>query len=56
MKMPYEKVDKMRRYLCINCGTFIMKSAISDPYMCRDCEKLLDGAELGERYIYLDNY
>ena len=33
-----------------------MKSALSDPYMCRDCEKLLEGAEGRERYHYLDNY
>ena len=46
----------MARYVCINCGTYIMKSAISDPYMCRDCERLLEGAENRERYTYLDNY
>jgi len=44
------------RYVCINCGTFIVKSAISDPYMCRDCERLLEGTEGRERYNYLDNY
>jgi len=48
----------MARYLCINCGTFIVKSALTDPHMCRDCEKLLAGAEDGKigRYAYLDNY
>ena len=46
----------MARFICINCGIFIVKSAMSDPYMCRDCEKLLEGAEIGERYNYLDNY
>lgn len=33
-----------------------MKSALSDPYMCRDCEKLFEGAEMRKRYTYLDNY
>ena len=33
-----------------------MKSAISDPYVCRNCEKLLEGTEREERYTYLDNY
>ena len=46
----------MARYMCINCGTFIMKSALSDPHMCRDCEKLLEGADREEKYAYLDNY
>ena len=46
----------MARYICINCGTFIIKSAMSDPYMCRECEKILEGAELEERYAYLGNY
>ncbi|MBI3035138.1 hypothetical protein HYY71_02340 [Candidatus Woesearchaeota archaeon] len=46
----------MARYVCINCGTFIMKSAISDPYMCRDCERLMEGSEADKRYTYLDNY
>ena len=32
-----------------------MKSALSDPYLCRDCERLLEGAENRERYTYLDN-
>ena len=46
----------MARYMCINCGTFIMKSALSDPHMCRDCEKLLEGDEEQQRYVFLDNY
>lgn len=45
----------MARYVCINCGTFIMKSAISDPYMCRECEKLVEGSEGERRYGYLEN-
>ena len=44
------------RFVCTSCGNFIVKSAFSDPYMCRDCEKLLEGAEDRERYTYLDNY
>ena len=31
-----------------------MKSAFRDPYLCRDCEKLID-AEKREKYAYLDN-
>lgn len=46
----------MARYVCINCGTFIMKSGISDPYICRACEKLIEGAEGRERYTHFDNY
>ena len=45
----------MSRFICMSCGAFIMKSALSDPYVCRDCEKLLEGSEIGERYSYLDN-
>jgi ribosomal protein L37AE/L43A len=45
----------MTRFSCTNCGTFIVKSAICDPYMCRDCERLLEGAEFEERYGYLDS-
>ncbi|MBI2657641.1 hypothetical protein HYX08_03025 [Candidatus Woesearchaeota archaeon] len=45
----------MARYVCINCGTFIMKSAVSDPYMCRDCEKLLQGIDGERKYGYLEN-
>jgi len=44
----------MARYMCTNCGTFILKSAVSDPYLCRECEKIIEGAELEERYPYLD--
>lgn len=43
------------RNICISCGTMILKSALSDPYLCRDCEKMLEGSEREERYIYLDN-
>ena len=45
----------MNRFICTNCGTFIVKSAFSDPYLCRDCEKLLEGAGIEERYARLDN-
>ncbi|MBI4452440.1 hypothetical protein HY637_03360 [Candidatus Woesearchaeota archaeon] len=44
----------MTRFTCTNCGTFIVKSAFSDPYLCRDCEKLLEGENIEERYKYLD--
>ena len=44
----------MARYMCTNCGTFIFKSAVSDSYLCRECEKLIEGAELEEKYNYLD--
>lgn len=46
----------MARYICVNCGTIIIKSALSDPYLCRDCEKLLESGRGAERYEYLDNY
>lgn len=40
---------------CINCGTFIVKSAISDPYLCRECEKMLEGTNSERKYGYLEN-
>ncbi|MBI2659855.1 hypothetical protein HYX07_01710 [Candidatus Woesearchaeota archaeon] len=40
---------------CINCGTFIVKSAISDPYLCRECEKMLEGSNAERKYRYLEN-
>lgn len=46
----------MARYICINCGELITKGAFSDPYVCRDCERLLEGAEDRERFTFLDNY
>ncbi|MBI3027172.1 hypothetical protein HYY70_03590 [Candidatus Woesearchaeota archaeon] len=45
----------MARYICINCGILIMKGAVSDPYMCRDCEKILEGSGEIDRFAYLDN-
>jgi len=47
---------KMPRYICMSCGTFIVESAASDPYMCRDCEKLFEGAKEIEKHAYLENY
>ena len=41
----------MRRR-CVCCGMAIMKSAFSDPYMCRGCERLMDGSDFS-RYSYL---
>lgn len=46
----------MARLICINCGTSILKSAFCDPYLCRGCERLLEGSEAREKYAYLDNY
>ena len=45
----------MGKHTCINCGSFILKSAHSDPYLCRDCEKILEGVDYRETYAYLDN-
>lgn len=53
MRMQF---SKMAMYICFNCGTIIRKSALNDPYMCKDCEKLIEGAEDIERYLHLDNY
>jgi len=44
----------MTRFNCTNCGSFIVKNALSDPYLCRECEKLLEGAELEGRHAYPD--
>ncbi|HLG24760.1 MAG TPA: hypothetical protein VI564_07570 [Candidatus Nanoarchaeia archaeon] len=35
----------MATYICMHCGEIIMRHALSDPFVCRDCEKVLDGAE-----------
>ena len=43
------------RFVCTSCGNFIVKSAFSDPYMCRDCEKMIEGEGFEERYAYLDH-
>ena len=56
MKRLFKRGENMARYICTNCGTFIVKSAMSDPYLCRDCEKILEGSEFERRYAYLDNY
>ncbi|HLC50486.1 MAG TPA: hypothetical protein VJI97_03595 [Candidatus Nanoarchaeia archaeon] len=45
----------MTRHECINCGTFIVEVASSDPYMCRQCERMLEGSEEIERLEYLEN-
>ena len=44
----------MGRYVCMNCGLFITKTMTNDPYMCNECEKLLEGAELEGRHAYPD--
>ncbi len=28
---------------CVSCGLVIIKSALSDPYMCRGCERMMEG-------------
>ncbi len=53
MKLYREEVTKMH-YVCIQCGMFIRKSALSDPYVCRGCEKILEGADRERAYGYLD--
>ena len=47
---------KMTKNTCISCNAFIVESAVSDPYMCRDCERALEGAEELDRFPYLENY
>ena len=42
----------MKRKKCVSCGTNIKKSAMDDPYMCRDCESD-HGIDL-DRYLWLD--
>ncbi|HLD06783.1 MAG TPA: hypothetical protein VJC16_04585 [Candidatus Nanoarchaeia archaeon] len=39
----------MERKRCVACGNNIMKSALLDPYLCRECSR-----EEGRRYRYLD--
>jgi len=40
----------MKRARCLRCGLKIMKSALHDPYLCRECEKEM---EPEERFAYL---
>lgn len=42
--------------ICICCGQNITKSSEDDPYLCRECDRLIDGAEVEERYRYLDDW
>ncbi|HLC60072.1 MAG TPA: hypothetical protein VJJ52_01440 [Candidatus Nanoarchaeia archaeon] len=46
----------MARMKCIGCGNVIIKSGLKDPYICRDCEKLIMETGMSERYGYLDNH
>ena len=39
----------MERKQCVSCGNIILKSALLDPYLCRQCSR-----EEGRRYQYLD--
>lgn len=44
----------MRRNICLFCGTQIMKSALRDPFLCRDCERAEIKLRDTRRYGYLD--
>jgi len=54
--MKIYKVVEMTRLTCISCGSFIVRSSTIDPYMCIDCEKILEGAEDRERHMQLEVY
>lgn len=45
----------MARNYCTSCGTIILRSAFSDPYLCRECERLVEDSMAVERFAYLDN-
>ena len=45
----------MTRNYCTSCGTIIFQSAYSDPYLCRECERILDRNIITERFAHLDN-
>lgn len=42
----------MKGKRCISCGYIIQKSAVEDPYLCRECELLM--LEPEQRFAYLD--
>ncbi|MBW3004879.1 hypothetical protein KY310_03530 [Candidatus Woesearchaeota archaeon] len=42
----------MKKRRCVSCGLSINKSAVDDPYMCRECEND-HGIEI-DRYLWLD--
>ena len=43
----------MERDICISCGYIILKNALHDSNLCRDCEDLM--LDLNERYGFRDN-
>ncbi len=43
----------MERNRCLVCGGRIYKSALYDPYVCRDCE--YENERMSLRYLYLDS-
>jgi len=43
----------MQKMRCISCGFIIIKEALHDPNVCKDCEDLMIDAE--EQYLYPDN-
>lgn len=45
----------MARNYCTSCGIVILRSAFSDPYLCRDCEKLIEDNMAFDRFNYLDS-
>ena len=55
MKGLYKKGGgNMARNYCTSCGIIIFQSAYSDPYLCRECERMLDGNIITERFAHLD--
>ena len=48
------EVSGMQRMCCIVCGDRIMKSGLSDPYICRTCEHDTEMLRVN-RFEYLDN-
>jgi len=42
----------MQRNICISCGYIVLKNALHDPDLCRDCEDVI--LDLNERYGFRD--
>ncbi|MBI2541904.1 hypothetical protein HYV80_04295 [Candidatus Woesearchaeota archaeon] len=45
----------MARHVCISCGNYIVMAAFNDPYLCRECERILEEVNAEGRYGHLEN-
>ena len=46
------KVVTMERNICVSCGYIILKNALHDPNLCRECGDVI--LDLNDRYGFRD--